>query len=77
LVPRRAIFNGANGTAVYVVKDGRLEERAVEMGYRSFNLAEITKGVVPGDRVLIVENLDLYRDGQRVRVVGEIHGPGS
>jgi RND family efflux transporter MFP subunit len=77
LVPRRAIFNGANGTAVYVVKDGRLEERAVEMGYRSFNLAEITKGVVPGDRVLIVENLDLYRDGQRVRVVGEVHGPGS
>jgi RND family efflux transporter MFP subunit len=77
LAPRQAIFNGNGGSSVYVVKDGRLEERRVEVGYRSFTFFEIIKGVVPGERVLIVENLDLYRDGQRVRVVSETQGPGS
>lgn len=77
LVPPRAIFNGAGGSCVFVVKDGRLAERPVKVGYRSFNLAEITQGVKPGELVLIVENLDLYRDGQRVRVISGTRGPGS
>jgi RND family efflux transporter MFP subunit len=64
LVPRRAIFNGAY---VYAVRDGRVDRRQVEIGYRGLNSAEVTKGLTVGDQV-IVEDLDQFRDGQRVRV---------
>ena len=61
LIPRRALF----GTNVYAVQDGRVQLRKVEVGYVSLNKAEITKGLAPGDQV-IVEELDKFRDGDRV-----------
>jgi RND family efflux transporter MFP subunit len=64
LVPRRAIFNGAN---VYVVKDGRVELRKIKVGFVSLNRVEVLEGLTPGELV-ISENIDLFRDGQRVRV---------
>ena len=62
LVPRRAIFNGS---VVYVVKDGRVERRLIEVGYRGLIEAEVTKGLTAGETV-IVEDLDQFRAGQRV-----------
>jgi RND family efflux transporter MFP subunit len=62
LCPRRAIFDNK----VYVVKDGRVELRKVELGYVSLNIAEVVKGLTAGDLV-IVEDLDKFRDGDRVR----------
>ncbi len=62
LIPRRALF----GTNVYVVQGGRVELRKVEVGFVSLNVAEITAGLAPGDLV-IVEELDKFRDGDRVR----------
>ena len=61
-IPRRALF----GTNVYVVQNGRIQLRKVEVGYVSLNVAEITSGLAPGDLV-VVEELDKYRDGDRVR----------
>lgn len=61
LIPRRALF----GNNVYVVENGRVRLRKVEVGYVSMNITEITKGLAPGDLV-IVEELDKYRDGDRV-----------
>jgi len=61
LIPRRALF----GNNVYVVQDGRVQLRKVEIGYVSLNIAEITKGLDAGDQV-IVEELDKFRDGDRV-----------
>lgn len=61
-VPRRALF----GTNVYVVQNGRIQLRKVEVGYVSLNVAEIISGLAPGDLV-VVEELDKYRDGDRVR----------
>ena len=63
LVPRRAVFNGS---FVFVVKDGRVERRQVEIGYRGLNTVEVTQGLTAGEQV-IVEDLDLFRDGQRIR----------
>jgi len=54
------------GTNVYVVQNGRIQLRKVEVGYVSLNVAEITSGLAPGDLV-VVEELDKYRDGDRVR----------
>jgi RND family efflux transporter MFP subunit len=62
LVPRRAIFSG---NFVCVVKDGRVEKRQIELGFKGLNRAEITKGLAPGELV-IVENPDRFRAGQRV-----------
>lgn len=64
LIPRRALFNGNN---VFVVKDGRVQQREVELGFVSLSDVEIKKGLTPGELV-IVENIDQYRDGQRVRI---------
>ena len=62
LVPRRALF----GNKVYVVDGGRVKLRTVEVGYVSLTYAEIIKGVKEGEKV-IVEQLDAFRDGDRVR----------
>lgn len=64
LVPRRAIQNGT----VYVVDNGRVRLQSVDLGYTDLNFAEVTKGLQPGDQV-IVERLDTFRDGQRVQVM--------
>ena len=64
LIPRRALIGGGH---VFVVKDGRVERRPVEIGYLALNIAEIRQGLAPGEQV-IVENLEEFRPGQRVRL---------
>ncbi|MBP6507530.1 MAG: efflux RND transporter periplasmic adaptor subunit [Opitutaceae bacterium] len=61
-VPRRALF----GNNLYVVKDGRVEQRTVELGYTSSTTVEVLKGVAEGEEV-IVDEIDRFRDGDRVR----------
>lgn len=61
LVPRRAVF----GSGVYVVQDGRVKRRKVELGYVSLNIVEVTKGLQSGEQV-IVEDIDKYRENDRV-----------
>jgi RND family efflux transporter MFP subunit len=64
LVPRRAIINNEH---VWVVKNGRVQRRKVEIGFQGLNLSEVRGGLAPGEFV-IVENLERFRDGQRVHV---------
>lgn len=64
MIQRRAIFDGDK---VYVVKNGRVEKRKIEVGFLALNVAEVTKGIEVGDQV-IVDNLDEFRDGDRVKV---------
>ncbi len=61
-VPRRALF----GTNLYVVKDGRVELREVELGYTSLTTVEILKGVEAGEEV-VIDEIDRFRDGDKVR----------
>ena len=67
LVPRRALFNGSH---VFVVKDGRVQLRKLDICFISLSNAEVLGGLVPGELV-IVENIDQFRDGQRVRLATE------
>lgn len=62
-IPRRALF----GRSVFVVTDGRVELRTVEVGFATANQAEILKGVNEGENV-IVEDLDRFKQGDRVSV---------
>ena len=61
LVPRRAVF----GNGIYVVEDGRIRRRKVELGYVSLNIVEVIKGLKAGELV-VVEDIDKYREGDRV-----------
>jgi RND family efflux transporter MFP subunit len=63
LIPRRALF----GENVIVVENGHVQVRKVKVGYLSLISAEILDGLKEGDLVL-TENLDLFRDGESVRV---------
>lgn len=64
IIPRRAVF----GRNVFVVENGRVRLRTVELGFTSLNEVEILRGIEPGERV-VVEDLDRMRDGDRVSVV--------
>ena len=61
IVPRRAVF----GNGIYVVEDGRVKRRKVELGYVSLNIVEVIKGLKAGELV-IVDDIDKYREGDRV-----------
>ncbi len=74
--PRSALLgNGVSGS-VFVVKDGRVEVRQVtpKPGYVTLMQAEIgessdsSQTVRDGD-IVLTENLDLFRNGDRVRLV--------
>ncbi|HXA81274.1 MAG TPA: efflux RND transporter periplasmic adaptor subunit [Opitutaceae bacterium] len=62
IVPRRAL----SGYNLLVVKNGRVRLRKVSIGYVGLNEIEILDGVGEGERV-IVEDTDLFRDGDHVR----------
>jgi RND family efflux transporter MFP subunit len=65
LIPRRALFND---DFVLVVHNGKVEKRKVKTGFKSLNLVEALGNLQEGEQV-IVEDMDLYRDGQHVRPV--------
>ncbi|MDO8543494.1 MAG: efflux RND transporter periplasmic adaptor subunit [Opitutaceae bacterium] len=64
LVARRAVFSDDH---VYVVKNGVVEKRKIEIGYRALNYVEVRAGLQPGELV-IADNLDEFYPGQRVRL---------
>ena len=65
LIPRGALFQKE---WVYVVADGRVQLRKVDVGYTSLTAVEIKGGLAVGEQV-IVDYLDKFRDGQRVRLL--------
>jgi len=67
LVPREAVRDAEGRKVVFVVRDGRLERRAVTVGSNSDGQAEVLAGVLPGD-VVVIEGPTTLRDGQRARV---------
>jgi RND family efflux transporter MFP subunit len=62
LVPTRALL----GNTLLGVKDGRVQQRTVEVGFDSLTAVEIVKGVAHGELV-IVDQRDLFHDGERVK----------
>jgi RND family efflux transporter MFP subunit len=65
IVPRRALF----GNSLFVVKkNGQVKLRKVTVGFVGLNEAEILDGVGEGEKV-IVEETDLFRDGDHVRSI--------
>jgi RND family efflux transporter MFP subunit len=65
VVPGAAVLTSAGTSRLFVVSDGRAEERIVTTGQTLDALVEITSGVTSGERVAIT-NLDQLADGTAV-----------
>lgn len=67
LVPAEAVSGSGQQAVVFVVKDERLERRAVSVGARRNDGVPVIAGLAQGERV-VVGDLSQLQDGQRVAV---------
>jgi RND family efflux transporter MFP subunit len=68
-VPTGAVQSSEGGSFVWVVRDDLAERRAVDVGGDSGGRTEITRGVQPGDLVVVRGAEKLSGDRARVRLV--------
>lgn len=66
LIPARAVVNEAGVNRVYVIKNGRAEQRLVQLGQTDGDLIEIKNGVAADEQVA-TSNLEQLTDGIAVR----------
>jgi RND family efflux transporter MFP subunit len=66
LVPQRALRQISGATYVFVIKNGRAEQRLVQSGQAEGDLVEIVSGVA-ADEVVATSNVDQLSDGATVR----------
>jgi multidrug efflux pump subunit AcrA (membrane-fusion protein) len=66
LVPSRAVRSEGNVSRVFVIKDGRAEQRLVQLGQADGDLVEIKTGVAANEQVA-TSNVDQLIDGSPVR----------
>jgi RND family efflux transporter MFP subunit len=64
IIPARALLVDQ----VLLVKRGVIQQRTVEVGFKSLEFAEITKGLNEGDQVVVADQ-DAFRTGERVRAI--------
>lgn len=68
LAPVGAVVGARDARAVFVVRQGRVERRAVRIGQASGNVVEILEGLNEGDSV-VVAGAEQLRDGAEIRIV--------
>jgi len=66
LVPQRALRQVSGATYVFVIKNGRAEQRPVQTGQIEGDLIEINSGVA-ADEIVATTNVDQLSDGASVR----------
>lgn len=66
LVPARAVRTESGVSRVFVIKDGRAQERQVQLGQSEGDLVEI-KGGVAADEVVATSNIEQLSDGMAVK----------
>lgn len=65
IVPATAVRQDGETARLFVARDGRLEERLVQLGRRDGNELAILAGVKPGEQI-VVKLTDAVRDGLKV-----------
>jgi len=75
-VPSSAVQRGAQGTYVYVVKDGVVGLRRVRLGAADGDWVSVQGEVAPGDKV-VTDGADRLREGSKVDVIVPQVGPDS
>lgn len=69
-IPASALFRQGEGWAAFVIDNGQVRRRAVEIGQRGGLTVEIRSGLVEGERVVTHPD-DALREGAAVRVRAE------
>jgi multidrug efflux pump subunit AcrA (membrane-fusion protein) len=67
-IPRSAVIYKTDGTTVQIVRDGKVETRAVRVGLLSDSSVEIRQGINQGDAVVANAGTSL-RDGDMVKTI--------
>lgn len=67
VLPAVAVRPGVEGPFVYRVKDGTAQRVPVTLGYANDELAVVTRGIAPGDRV-VRDGFSRLRDGAKVAI---------
>ena len=70
VIPRSALLDDENDTAVYLVRAGKAARVAVKLGYYDGEWVEVRAGLKPGDRVVTAGKVAL-REGTMVQVIGD------
>ena len=76
LAPEGALVPRQGRQFVFVVDEGRAEERQVSLGSRRPGQVEITAGLQPGEQI-VTQGVQRIRDGLPVRMAGAPAGPAS
>jgi membrane fusion protein, multidrug efflux system len=71
VAPISAVVGARDARAVYVIRAGKAERRAVRLGQSSGSIVEILDGLKVGDSVVVV-GAEQLRDGAAVRIVAPI-----
>jgi membrane fusion protein (multidrug efflux system) len=75
-IPEQAIMPRGDKFFVYKVADGHAVLTSVEIGRRAAGKVEITRGLKPGEEVVVAGQLKL-QDGSPVQAAGPGPKPGS
>jgi membrane fusion protein (multidrug efflux system) len=65
VIPRTALIEEDDQTSVYVVADGAVSRRTIEVGIESGNLVEVVGGLASDEEVVVTGQSSL-RDGSKV-----------
>src|SRR6266849_8681015 len=66
-IPKGAVRSDANASFVFLVRDGKIERRAVSLGMDRGTDVAVLAGVSPGDS-LVVKGPESLRDGDKVEI---------
>jgi membrane fusion protein (multidrug efflux system) len=67
VVPQSAVHTDEGKPAIFVVREGKVERRAVSLGPSHGSDVDVMAGVSAGDSV-VIKGADTLRDGQAVEV---------
>ena len=76
VVPEDAVVPVQGATFIYAVVAGKAQRRAIDLGVRTPGFVEVTRGVSPGDQV-VVGGLEMLADGMPVMARVVQRGPGT
>jgi membrane fusion protein (multidrug efflux system) len=75
-VPLYAVISQGDENIIFVEREGRAKERSIELGVLIGWQVQVTSGLNPGDRVIVVGHRFLD-DGQEVQVIKNVTEPSE
>ncbi len=73
-IPLYAVITQGDERFVYIEKDGKAQKRIVELGILDGWQVQVTKGLKPGEHVIVVGHRFLD-DGQSVEIIKNVNHP--